>query len=74
VQGACLAWALDAGDCHGVWGATTPRERRAMSVVWRDETLPAEATPSALGEVVILASQRQPMIVEVLNHAVRVAS
>src|SRR6185295_2638933 len=37
VQGACLAWALDAGDCHGVWGATTPRERRAMGVVWRGE-------------------------------------
>jgi hypothetical protein len=35
VQGACLAWALDVGDCHGVWGATTPRERRAMLVAWR---------------------------------------
>jgi WhiB family transcriptional regulator, redox-sensing transcriptional regulator len=74
VQGACLAWALDAGDCHGVWGATTPRERRAMAVVWRDETVPTEARPSALGEVVILPSQRQPMIVEALNRAVRVAS
>ena len=38
VQGACLAWALDVGDCHGVWGATTPRERRAMGVVWRGES------------------------------------
>ncbi|MFI5906804.1 WhiB family transcriptional regulator [Dactylosporangium sp. NPDC051541] len=37
VQGACLAWALDVGDCHGVWGATTPRERRAMLVAWRSE-------------------------------------
>jgi WhiB family redox-sensing transcriptional regulator len=37
VQGACLAWALDVGDCHGVWGATTPRERRAMLVAWRAE-------------------------------------
>jgi hypothetical protein len=37
VQGACLAWALEAGDCHGVWGATTPRERRAMLVAWRNE-------------------------------------
>jgi hypothetical protein len=36
VQGACLAWALDVGDCHGVWGGTTPRERRAMLVAWRD--------------------------------------
>ena len=34
VRGACLAWALDAGDSHGIWGATTPRERRAMSVAW----------------------------------------
>jgi hypothetical protein len=73
VQGACLAWALDAGDCHGVWGATTPRERRAMAVVWRDEAVPVEVTPSALGEVVILPSQ-QPMMVEALNHAVRFAS
>jgi WhiB family transcriptional regulator, redox-sensing transcriptional regulator len=35
VQGACLAWALRVGDCHGVWGATTARERRAMLVAWR---------------------------------------
>jgi hypothetical protein len=45
-----------------------------MAVVWRDETVPAEVRPSALGEVVILPSQRQPMIVEALNRAVRVAS
>jgi hypothetical protein len=37
VQGACLAWALEVGDCHGVWGATTPRERRAMVVAWRGD-------------------------------------
>jgi WhiB family redox-sensing transcriptional regulator len=37
VQGACLAWALEVGDCHGVWGATTPRERRAMLVAWKAE-------------------------------------
>ncbi len=37
VQGPCLAWALDVGDCHGVWGATTPRERRAMLVAWRGQ-------------------------------------
>ena len=37
VQGSCLAWALEVGDCHGVWGATTPRERRAMLVAWRGE-------------------------------------
>jgi len=41
VQGACLAWALDVGDCHGVWGATTPRERRAMLIAWRGEDLVA---------------------------------
>jgi len=37
VQGSCLAWALEVGDCHGVWGATTPRERRAMLVAWRGD-------------------------------------
>jgi WhiB family transcriptional regulator, redox-sensing transcriptional regulator len=45
VQGACLAWALDVGDCHGVWGATTPRERRAMLVAWRA----AEGAEEVLG-------------------------
>ena len=37
VQGSCLAWALEVGDCHGVWGGTTPRERRAMLLAWRAE-------------------------------------
>ena len=37
VQGPCLAWALDEGDCHGVWGGTTPRERRAMLVAWQGQ-------------------------------------
>jgi WhiB family transcriptional regulator, redox-sensing transcriptional regulator len=37
VAGACLAWALSVGDCHGVWGGTTARERRAMLVAWRTE-------------------------------------
>ncbi len=41
VQGACLAWALEVGDCYGVWGGTTPRERRAMLVAWRGEVAPA---------------------------------
>ncbi len=36
VQAECLAAALNAGDCEGVWGATTPRERRAMLVAWRN--------------------------------------
>ncbi|MFN2625634.1 MAG: WhiB family transcriptional regulator [Mycobacteriales bacterium] len=34
VQGACLAAALDSADCDGVWGATTPEERRVMRNVW----------------------------------------
>lgn len=47
VQGACLAWALEVGDCHGVWGATTPRERRAMLVAWRSgEFETASSAPS----------------------------
>ena len=40
VQGPCLAWALQAGDCHGVWGGTTPRERRAILVAWRERVQP----------------------------------
>jgi hypothetical protein len=54
VQGACLAWALDAGDCHGVWGATTPRERRAMGVVWRGD----QVGDADLIELVPVASTR----------------
>ena len=42
VAGACLAWALSVGDCHGVWGGTTARERRAMLVAWRTEEQPEE--------------------------------
>jgi len=34
VLGPCLAAALDAGECDGVWGATTPDERRAMRAAW----------------------------------------
>ena len=42
VSGACLAAALDIGDCDGVWGATTADERRAMRQVWL-QTVPAGA-------------------------------
>jgi hypothetical protein len=45
VQGSCLAWALQAGDLHGVWGGTTARERRAMAVVWRGGGQPSPARP-----------------------------
>lgn len=52
VQGACLAWALEVGDCHGVWGATTPRERRAMLVAWRsDEANQMLPVPTVVGPV-----------------------
>lgn len=47
VQGACLAWALEVGDCHGVWGGTTPRERRAMLVAWRGQ---AQRDPEAVDD------------------------
>jgi len=47
VQGACLAWALEVGDCHGVWGATTPRERRAMLVAWHSEEVQKQLTESS---------------------------
>ncbi len=40
VQGPCLAWAVRRGDCHGVWGGTTARERRAMLVAWQERVDP----------------------------------
>ena len=46
VQADCLAAALNAGDCEGVWGGTTPRERRAMLVAWRNRTGVAGAPTS----------------------------
>ncbi len=53
VASACLQSALEAGDCEGVWGATTPRERRAMLVAWRELVdLPVsvpEQTPALVG-------------------------
>src|SRR5215472_4115727 len=53
VQGACLAWALEVGDCHGVWGATTPRERRAMLVAWRTDSRVEEPVGAGLGGVAV---------------------
>jgi hypothetical protein len=47
VQGSCLAWALQAGDLHGVWGGTTARERRAMAVVWHSGQREPVSTESA---------------------------
>ena len=34
VLGPCLAAALDSGECEGVWGGTTPEERRPMRELW----------------------------------------
>ncbi len=50
VVSACLRSALEAGDCEGVWGATTPRERRAMLVAWREVVEGGASVPEpALG-------------------------
>jgi hypothetical protein len=59
VQGACLAWALEVGDCHGVWGATTPRERRAMLVAWRGDpgTYPLQRSPLDRSPLELAASR-----------------
>ena len=54
VQGPCLAWALEVGDCHGVWGATTPRERRAMLVAWRTDGHDTSIGESRLDTIVAL--------------------
>ena len=31
VRPQCLAYALDTGEAHGVWGGVTPDERRALA-------------------------------------------
>jgi hypothetical protein len=69
VQGSCLAWALDVGDCHGVWGATTPRERRAMLVAWRADThhdpvMPMDVTPLTLIPRPAIHNQLVPAIIK----------
>jgi WhiB family redox-sensing transcriptional regulator len=67
VQGACLAWALDVGDCHGVWGATTPRERRAMLIAWRgDEDKEDEAAPAPVRRLETL--ERRDGIHTIMAH------
>jgi hypothetical protein len=72
VSGACLAWALSVGDCHGVWGGTTARERRAMLVAWRTEVQPEEAPYSAAGgtqaDLVVAAGDLTPAVVVAMPH------
>lgn len=57
VSGACLATALNTGDCDGVWGGATPSQRRTMRLVWvrADESstvrLPGLAESSGLPEL-----------------------
>ncbi|MDR7280944.1 hypothetical protein J2S41_007722 [Catenuloplanes atrovinosus] len=54
VQGACLAWALEVGDCHGVWGGTTPRERRAMLRVWQEQATGAGGQGDQVAAEIVL--------------------
>jgi WhiB family transcriptional regulator, redox-sensing transcriptional regulator len=73
VQGACLAWALEVGDCHGVWGATTPRERRAMLVAWRaDAPVQPPVEESPLLPLMRMIEQRKP--VDICDAVIATAS
>jgi WhiB family transcriptional regulator, redox-sensing transcriptional regulator len=48
VRGACLAAALNIGDCDGVWGGTAPAQRRTMRLLWvRTRTDVADVAASA---------------------------
>ena len=42
VRGACLAAALNLGDCEGVWDGTLPADRQDMRLVW---ALPTQRAP-----------------------------
>jgi hypothetical protein len=50
VRGACLAAALESGEAEGVWGGTTPEERRVMRVVWRTMRAEERAAERAAAE------------------------
>ncbi len=82
VQGACLAWALEVGDCHGVWGATTPRERRAMLVAWRADArgegavegagiLPPEISPERVLALIPKQRTHLPLLADPRSHRSR---
>lgn len=43
VRGACLATALNSGDCDGVWGGATPSQRRTMRLLWTTTDVTADA-------------------------------
>ena len=60
VQGSCLAWALQVGDCHGVWGATTPRERRAMLVAWHSDEVQDQLANATAGREIELDVSLDP--------------
>jgi hypothetical protein len=71
---------LEVGDCHGVWGATTPRERRAMLVAWRAENTnapcvrgeaPPKEIPAAESRTVLALIPKQRTMVDLVG---RVAS
>lgn len=44
VQTQCLAEALQGNQLEGIWGGTTPAERRGMVVAWRQRTSSAGFT------------------------------
>jgi WhiB family transcriptional regulator, redox-sensing transcriptional regulator len=87
VQGACLAWALEVGDCHGVWGATTPRERRAMLVAWHSDEVQKQlaeeapvpapsriqpgAAPSSAGHQIPASRESRPVMLPTPRAPVR---
>lgn len=39
----CLEYALEAGEAHGIWGGTTPTERRQLKRKARHASLPQHA-------------------------------
>lgn len=41
VRADCLDWALRVGEAYGIWGGTTPEERRFLRLGMRPDTIPA---------------------------------
>lgn len=46
VAAQCLTWALRSGEAAGIWGGTTPDERRLLRRIRRDEATPHIAVAS----------------------------
>ena len=82
VQARCLAWALENGITDGVWGGTTPDERRVIRSLFHKSQFPGKMTRAVfndgqsaqnIGYVRSLLEQKQPGFAATLELAAHLA-